>query len=328
MIYYGIVDKIKPEHKSGVYGNKKLDKVDWISLSNELIESEFAPKNILDGLLRPMNVMGGLVYKLYKGYKNKSYELDLVKPLRSKDRQIIIDSRAFSSDFAIDLSSSIFYGLFDDINKRNELFKKIMQSKGGSTLIIKERNSLPKKMHFGGPNGKFDTGIYCAHPKDENLLLPLKGSRELLSNLILEETIRAYEALGAKSIVIEDVTGAKGNIGGSKGKFSFKLSSDFKHKVSRKKNYHKGVFDPDRALKGSQFIHDYPKIMSVIHGRIHGNQKMDNIVEDVNLSLGLDVGVLNLFNGSAGFNYNRSWSFDVEFYDKNEILNNSNKTFA
>ena len=59
--------------------------------------------------------------------------------------------------------------------------------------------------------------------------------------------------------------------------------------------------------------------MTTIQGRIDGNQLTEEFSEKINLSVGLDIGVLDLFSGNVGFNYNRTWRFAIEFYDKNEI---------
>jgi hypothetical protein len=65
--------------------------------------------------------------------------------------------------------------------------------------------------------------------------------------------------------------------------------------------------------------------MTTIEGRIEGNQTEEKFKETINLSIGLDTNVLDLFKGGLNYNYIREWSFEVEFYDKNEIkLENNN----
>jgi hypothetical protein len=60
--------------------------------------------------------------------------------------------------------------------------------------------------HYSGSSGKFNEGFWISHPKHKNTLLPLRGFIDLVGKLILEETVRAYEALGPKRIEIEDIT--------------------------------------------------------------------------------------------------------------------------
>ena len=68
-------------------------------------------------------------------------------------------------------------------------------------------------------------------------------------------------------------------------------------------------------------IFDIPAVRSTIEARIEGNQTSEKFIEDINLSVGLDVNVLELFKANSNFNYQRRWSFDVEFYDKSELNN-------
>ncbi len=149
-------------------------------------------------------------------------------------------------------------------------------------------------------------------------LIPLNNSNELIKIFILEETIRAFEALGAKKIEIEDKTSIDINAKGNDEKV--KVSSEFHHnkQILRNKKFGKGTFDPDRALNENLFIHDFPNIMTTIKARINGNQILDEFTETINLSAGLDISVLNFFGGNIDFNYKRKWYFKVEFYDKND----------
>lgn len=75
--------------------------------------------------------------------------------------------------------------------------------------------------------------------------------------------------------------------------------------IIRKKEFGKGVFDAERALKDNLFIHGFPSIMTVVQGRINGNQLVEEFSEDIDLSAGLDINVLELFKANVGFNYNR-----------------------
>ncbi len=67
--------------------------------------------------------------------------------------------------------------------------------------------------------------------------------------------------------------------------------------------------------------------MTTVESRIKGNQTLEKFVENVNLSIGFDISVLNLFQANSKFEYSRKWSFEVEFYDKNEIMSHSSKEY-
>jgi len=310
MIYYGIVDKIKDEHKSGFYGRRKFtdEEIKTFSLSNKSDLLALALGTIINPL--------ALTYFLFK---KKSGEIILQYEENQNGRKLVFDNRILNNNYSFGKQSDLFYGLFDNFLLKEKALETILKSKGGSMLTIIERNALPRSMHFGGASGRFNYGLYCIHPKDENLLIPLENSNELIKTLILEETIRAYEALGAKKILIEDTTTVNTDLGGAYNGVNGNLNVNYEKQILREKQFGTGIFDPERALKDSLFIHDFPNIMTTIKGRINGNQTIEKFTENVNLSVGLDVGVLNLFSVNANFEYNRKWNFEVEFYDKNEF---------
>lgn len=324
MTYYGIVDKIKDEHKNGVYGRRKLTTDEKKSVKNKyenLITTATASGGwLLSPILpfAPLFSVGYAVYNILNKAKNKSIITRQYGNDNSERKGIIFQNDLLNDDYDIEENEDLFYGLFDNFFLKNDAFKKIMKSKGGSTLIIIERNSIPKNMHFGGEFGHFNCGLYCSHPKNENLLIPLENSNELIKTLILEETLSAYEALGAKKIFIEDKTNINTNIKVDTLKGKGNLDQKLEKQILREKQFGKGTFDKERALKDSFFIHDFPNITTTIKGRINGNQTSEKFTENINLSVGLDLEVLKLFKTNINFEYSRKWYFEVEFYDKNE----------
>lgn len=309
MTYYGIIDKID-ERKYGVYGastnlihrlNVGYNPI-YYALENTI--GVFFPKFGLkeEGIM----ARGGLIY---------IYDAELPE----NKNCIIIDDYHLRS-YNIRENLDLFYGLFDGKLLKNNAFKKIMKSYGGSKLKIYEREKLPRELkHYGGSSAIFNSGIYCTHPKDSSILIPLNDSSNLIKTLILEETISAYEALGAKMITIKDITSIDSKSGGKKSEIKVNLEGDYNNSILRKKTFGKGTYDPNRAKDKKMFIYDFPSIMTTINSRINGNQTMESFTENINLSLGLDIEVLNLFQANSKFKYNRTWNFEVEFYDKNEI---------
>lgn len=326
MIYYGIVDKIRPEHKNGVYGRRKLTEKESFEL--EYILNNTGYKGLKWHDFIPYWTWARLAWKIpliYKWYKLRNLEkeaISLKHPDEGSDqnKKILISNNILNNYYKIKEDASLFYGLFDNFLSKDIAFEKIMKSKGGSELIIIERSSLPKNIkHFGGEYGTFNTGLHCMHPKDENQLIPLENYNELIKNLILEETISAYEALGAKRIIIEDRTELTGNASGSAKGTTVDANENYSKEILREKTFAKGTFDPERALKDKFFIHDYPSVKTTISGRINGNQTLDKFEETISLNAGLDVDVLSLYKANASFKYTRKWHFEVEFYDKNDL---------
>lgn len=317
MEYYGIVSKIKKEHKSGVYTKIQLsnDKV-----SNVVYSMSAAPfikashMKIVTSTLFVLDIVAK--YRLNR--KKNGSKLQLQKPISSNNKILIIPNDGLGNNYNLD--DSFNYGLFDDCLLKNKAFETLMKSKGGATLNILERSDLPPDLfHHAGPLAKFNEGLYIAHPKDETKLIPLNNSNKLIQSLILEETMRAYEALGAKSIKIHDLTSIDADMGGKAPKAQAKARGEYKKEVLREKTFGKGTFDPERAKKDKLLIFDIPAVKSTIEARIEGNQITEKFTEDINLSLGLDVSVLKLFEANSNFNYQRKWSFEVEFYDKNDL---------
>jgi len=326
MTYYGIVDRIQPKHKSGVYGRRKLTEEESKEL--EYVLKNTGIKGITWDDFIPYWTWVKLLWRVPLFYKLKKLR-DIEKGKISLQHQneksfltkrILISDSILNNYYIIKKDMDLFYGLLDNFSFKDVAFEKIMKSKGGSELVILERSSLPKNIkHYGGENGTFSYGLYCSHPKDENQIIPLENSNELIKNLILEETLSAYEALGAKRIVIEDRTIFQGNAGGTGKGVKTDSSGKYSKEILREKTFGKGTFDPERALKDKYFIHDFPNIKSTLTGRINGNQTLEKFTETVNLNAGLDVDVLGLYKANANFQYTRSWYFEVDFYDKNDL---------
>lgn len=330
MKYIGIVNQIKDKHQSGFYGRTPISEEEAEDILEDLSES-FGWTDVVTiglGVASVIPVIGlygriasgaaALAPGLIKSFKENQNKISIQRKITSsKARILIIENDTLNNNYNID--DELLYGLFDDFISKKKALKQILKSKGGSELNIIERNFLPD--NFGHlHNGHFNEGIYVLHPKNENILIPLNNSNRLIQSLILEETIRAYEALGAKRIVIEDRTEINAQATGKKKGVEASLNVESKKTVLREKKFGKGIFSPERALKDKYFIQDIPSVMTTIESRKQGNQLEERFAENVSLSLGLDVGVLNLYKAKSNFNYNREWFFHVEFYDKNEML--------
>ena len=116
------------------------------------------------------------------------------------------------------------------------------------------------------------------------------------------------------------MTAIKAGTKGKKKGLEINSDLDYEKSVLREKSFGKGIFSPKRALEDKYFIQDIPSVMTTIQSRIAGNQLEEKFAETVSLSLGLDVGVLDLYKVKSNYNYSREWLFEVEFFDKNEML--------
>lgn len=324
MIYIGIVNKIKAEHQSGVYGRKSLQTKEYLEILKENalpiglgIATSLIP---FYGTFKYLPLLATGSASLIKKKKwSLSGKIELQKKIPSNSKkQIIIENDLLLDNYDID--EKLLYGLFDEFTLKNLAFEKIMKSKGGSSFNIVEKKDVTEKYRHIN-NGHFNEGIYIIHPKNEKVLLPLNNSNELIQSIILEETIRAYEALGAKSIQIDDITDINSEAGVKNEGVDVNIKASINKKTLRKKKFGRGTFSPERALIDKYFIQDIPAIMTTIESRIKGNQTQDSFTETINLSLGLDTNVINLFKVNAKFHYNREWSFKVKFYDKNDVNN-------
>jgi hypothetical protein len=186
-------------------------------------------------------------------------------------------------------------------------------------LLIYERNYIPEKFqHYGGENGIFSHGLYCVHPKNENILIPLKKYPEIIQNLISEEIVQTFEKLGAKSIIIRDVTkksaDAKANFKDyAKADFNFESEKEF---IAEKRFGKRPLIPLDWGK--IYFLPDYLRIMTIIKSRETGNQIYERFQDSINININLSIDVLQIFEIASNFNYKRLWEFEVEFYDKNE----------
>lgn len=333
MKYYYLTDSLSDEVPTGIYGRRMPTEEEKKDLTVKDLLSIFDYSDISDSKKTWQNVLiysnvytagVDLIRRSYSNFKSLSNHKPLFIANQTNEKVIIIPNRLLEDNYRIGEDKSIIHGAFTQFKNQESAFKTLMSSDINSTLIITEKNSLDKR-HYGGEKGNFDNGLYCEHPKDKNILLPLEKSSELIEALILEEIINAYEALGAKRIEINDVLdiNSQASAGGVFKGFKFNINGAQKYKKEhvRTEAYGSGVFDPNRALKNKKFIYDLPIIMTTIDARINGNQTQKSFKEKIDLSGGINVDVLKMFNGGAKMNYKRLWQFDVEFYDKNEMKN-------
>ena len=330
MLYFGIVENIKNKDV-GIYGilpfngirNTPID--DLVDLIRKKIGYEKS-ENPHDAIFNFSNLFNSDDNPVKKGLNKIKIEQisedkrEHLLNLQKFGKSIIISNSVLNGQYNVKNKIDIFYGLFDKMLLLNRAFKKIMKSYGGSDLIILEKNNIPEYLkHYGGENGTFSTGIYCIHPKNSTLLIPLDNTKKLMQEFILEETISSYEALGAKKITIQEVTSINSDGSANIPKGTVEFKGEYEKMLITEKHFGKGTYDPLRAKENKLFIYDFPAVMNTINARINGNQTLESFTENINLSLGLDIDILKLFDTDVNFSYNKFWRFSVEFYDKNDF---------
>jgi hypothetical protein len=325
MTFYGLVDAINVE--SGFYGRK--EGINELKKNGESIIKDLIKNHpyisgaiiaVLGSTLAGLAFMASFLYTLLKGTSNqKSLIIKLskleVKNNSENQKMIIIANKGLAGNYNTN-GENFLFGLF----KTNEQFETIMKSQGNSNLIIFERDNLPDNIkHFGDVKGKFNYGLYCEHPKDSNILIPLLNYNELIKSIILEESLRVFSKLGAKSMLIEDITEVDVTDKLNTPSVNADVNVNVKTEKLREKEFGDGIFIPDQALNDTYFVYDYPNIMTVIDSRINGNQTREEFTETININAGLDIDVLKVFKNKLNFKYDRKWHFKVEFYDKSKL---------
>lgn len=332
MNYYYIIEDLNQEYRTGLYGRKKLSEEEEKNLNfnfNDLVNLASDPF-FLNSILRKTPILNKILdintthpyEKVYSKFSSKKNNQIIHLSSENECNFLVFNNKTLESNYTIDSQKKLFHGLFDDKILKEKDFKIMMESNNQVNLIIVSRKDLPNDLvHFGGKSGVFDLGLYCSHPKNNKVLLPVSNYKQIVEEMVLNEIFRAYQFLGAKQIIIEDVTRISGKSDNRYLLKKGKIEGEFENKILIEKVYGSGIFNPILALESTYFIHDFPSVMNTINSRINGNIISDKIEREINLSLGLDLGIIKLFNSNSNFDYERKWKFDVLFYDKNEIIN-------
>lgn len=329
MEYHLFVKTYPQGISAGLYGYAEEDRSIWRKLKKA---DDLITDKIVDTInpIKKINRIKGMFSKSEKPEENTSDDSDFFNDLSEAfTSQKFQKLENFESEQdGILITRKSLKGIFD-INDKELVFGKltpkvlrsIFQQQPDSTITIRPIDKIPEFLkHFSGSDGKFNEGLWVSHPKHKNTLLPLRNLTEKVKQLILEETIRAYEALGAKRILIEDITSLSQS---SKSRIqAVSTSNNYSRDqfTQREKEYGPGVFDPERAKKDKLFIWDIPAVKTTIDARIYGNQTLEKFTEKIKLNIGIEVETLKALNSvSANMTVEQEWRFLVEFYPKEQI---------
>lgn len=220
-----------------------------------------------------------------------------------------------------DYNDAIFHGLFKD----KSLLQNVMESEGGnSELVILDQDLANKTFKHAGA-GRFSLGLYCPHPKDVEVLLPIESYSDYLKNELHAEWVSLFESLGAKTIIIADATEVKGEVKttavGAAGAIAAEMKAAYGHSNVEESHFSTGVFDPVRAKTARRWLGDHPAVLSIMEGRIQGNQLSwrKSIKVDVSFSASVNL-ICAAGKGDGEFKatLHRNYDFYVEFYPKAE----------
>lgn len=229
----------------------------------------------------------------------------------TEPKAIVMASRLLGGAYS-DYDSPLFHGLF----RSGTELRKVMEAEGGNVdlVIVDQATANATFKHSSG--GLFSTGIYLPHPKDPSVLLAARNYEKDLVTELRSEWVQTFEALGAKEIVIGEVTKSKAKASGSKDGVAAEMRAAYGTESVDASTYLPGTWDPTRAVHGRRLLRDSPLIWSIVEGRIHGNQLTWRRTIQVDASFGVDVGVLKLWSVGLKIDYEQKFDFFVEFHPK------------
>jgi hypothetical protein len=223
-----------------------------------------------------------------------------------------------------DFKEGIFHGLFQE---EKEL-RTIMEAEGGNSelLILDQETANQTFTHAGG--GTFSIGqLHIPHPKDISVLVPIESYSEYLKTELQAEWVSILSALGAKHIVIADATKATVKTTGDgttvAGSVALEMRASYGASNVEESFFGTGVFEPTRAVANRRWLGDHPVLLSIIEGRIHGQQLSWRKTVKVNISFGASVEVLSTVHAAkvktnVETTYERVYDFYVEFHPRSE----------
>lgn len=214
----------------------------------------------------------------------------------------------------------VLYGLF----KGRRQLVKVFSAEGGNVdlWILDAKTASERFSHHGGAGGQFSTGLYLPHPKDSRTLIPANQYSTILQEEVMEEWIRMFEALGAKSVFVCDSTKLNLTMKGKKAATGSipEITAEMKLQAGRQRFreavFAPGTFDPERALAGKKWAMDFPKIMTVYEGRSQGALQTFSETVKMNCDFGIDIGVLKQMGAGLEGGFEREYSLLLEFHQK------------
>lgn len=211
-----------------------------------------------------------------------------------------------------------FYGLFPSARELSRIFA----AEGGNVdlWILPASDAQQRFRHCGGPSGRLAPGLYLPHPHDAETLVPAREYSSVLRDQVLQDWVRAFEALGAANIIVCDTTELRASAGAASAAHGASVVAELKaqygNAVVRESSYAPGTFDVSRAIEGKRWIADFAAIQTIIEGRVHGRQLGYRESVTLDISFGLDVSVLEAWGTTIKGGYKRKIELAIEFHPK------------
>ncbi|MGE0324088.1 MAG: hypothetical protein AB7S68_17370 [Polyangiaceae bacterium] len=322
MRFYGIVNQLRQD--AGVYGRavpdeaagavaKAIEGAAWkADAASALAAIAITPTPALT-----VAALGGLAARIFQRTKRPFAKLQAFDS-EEHPAMMIIPDRYLDGDYSLsEEDGKVLHGLISDRGQ----FKRLMSAEGGSELFIMERTEIAALglKHFGGDLASFSPGLYCEHPKDTSVLLPLGSADQVLESEILEEIMSVFEALGATRITIEELTEYRGAVDVQEPDVKVRSNASASRRVLREKRFEPLGIDLERADNLRKHVHDLRDVAGIIEARRHGNEVYEHCEQLVEINCGLTVDVLGAFSTAAESSYRRRWSLEVEFISKSAV---------
>ncbi len=321
----GIVSQL--HHPSGIYGHgDPLDSDVRARITDIAAAQAASTLSSLLGAVAPVSggaiveIIGVLGRALVNSKKIKRVadlpEFDPGMSTLAPSGGILIPSALLALGLRVH-ADPVLYGLF---NSSSQVRRTFFAEGGNVDLLILPHDVAAKHFrHHGGTTGLFSRGLYVPHPKDPQTLVPARTAAQTLRDEMLQDWVRAFEALGAKTIVICDTTVAR-----AEGKLqstgtaslAAELKAQFGKAVVRESTYDQGTYEPGRALLNKKWLGDFPTIGAIIEGRQNGRQLTYREQVRIDASFGIDTKALRAWGASIKGGYNRSFELAVEFYPR------------
>ena len=142
-----------------------------------------------------------------------------------------------------------------------------------------------------------------------------------LSNNLIEDILKVFEYLGAKSIQIIDQTefSAETNVSvPAQVPVDVNIAVNFSKYILREKHFGINPMNLKEAQKLFSLFHNMPKIYGVIKSRTESNLVSESFTEKIAFGANVKVSAQGVGVG-AKFNHARNWAIHLSFYDKSEL---------